>query len=132
MFVKKITYTDYNGQERTEECCFHLSPAELTELDCLTPGGLKASLESAIEKKDGPAVMEFFKKLVKMSYGVKDADGRRFRKDEKIWKEFCETEAYVELFMQLVTDENASREFAEKVIPDMNKYVPQKSEAVVR
>lgn len=132
MFVKKITYVDYNGEERTDECCFHLSPAELTEMDCLTPGGLKATLDTYMEKKDGPAVMEFFKKLVKMSYGVKSPDGRRFMKSEEIWRDFCETEAYVELFMQLVTDENASREFAEKVIPDMKKYVPQNTDAVVR
>lgn len=132
MFVKKITYVDYNGEERTDECRFHLSPAELTELECMTPGGLKATLETYIEKKDTTGVMEFFKKLVKMSYGVKSPDGRRFMKSEEIWREFSETEAYVELFMQLVTDETAAKEFAEKVIPDMKKYTAQNTEAAVR
>lgn len=132
MFIKEITYTDYNNETRTEEACFHLSPAELTELECTTPGGLKNTLETAIKTKNGPEVMQFFKKLVQMAYGVKSPDGRRFMKSEEIWRNFSETEAYVELFMQLVTDENAAREFAEKVIPDMNKYVPKTQDAVVR
>ena len=71
MFVHEITYKDFDGNERTEEVRFHLSPAELTELEATTPGGLKGQLDKAMKKKDGPAIMRFFKKIVRMSYGRK-------------------------------------------------------------
>ena len=32
MIVKTITYTDFNGNERTESFWFHLSRPELTEM----------------------------------------------------------------------------------------------------
>lgn len=124
MFVHEITYTDFDGNERTEEVRFHLSPAELTELEATTPGGLKKQMDNIIKKKDGPAIMRYFKKIVRMSYGKKSEDGRRFMKSEEIWNDFAETQAYVELFMKLVTDEKFAQEFANAVIPDMKKYVP--------
>nr|DAT78513.1 MAG TPA: hypothetical protein [Caudoviricetes sp.] len=124
MFVHEITYTDFDGNERTEEVRFHLSPAELTELEATTPGGLKKQMDNIMKKKDGPAIMRYFKKIVRMSYGKKSEDGRRFMKSEEIWNDFAETQAYVELFMKLVTDEKFAQEFANAVIPDMKKYVP--------
>ena len=35
MIYKDITYTDYNGVTRTERHWFHLSKAELTDMDRL-------------------------------------------------------------------------------------------------
>lgn len=35
MISEKLTYTDYNGKERTETYYFNLSKAELTELRIL-------------------------------------------------------------------------------------------------
>ena len=35
MLKKTITYTDYDGLERTEEFRFNLTKAELMDMDCL-------------------------------------------------------------------------------------------------
>lgn len=122
MLKKTITYTDYYGEERTEDFYFHLTPAKLTELEMSVKGGMKNYLDRAIKEKNGPIVMEAFKKLIRMSYGVKSNDGRRFMQSDEIWNEFAETEAYVTLFMELVTDENAAKAFADKIMPDMSKW----------
>ena len=54
MLKKTITYTDYNGTERTEDFYFNFSKAELLEMELGTTGGLTKSIENiiaAIEKE---------------------------------------------------------------------------------
>lgn len=123
MLKETITYTDFDGNPRTEDLYFHLSPAEMTQLQFSVPGGLKNKLEEAMQKQDVTTLMEFFIKIVKMSYGVKSGDGRRFEKTEAIYNDFSQTNAYVEFFMKLVTDQNFSKNFVDRVFPDMNKYI---------
>ena len=45
MFKKTITYTDFNGNERTEDFYFHLSKAELAEMD-LSKAGSRRTLSA--------------------------------------------------------------------------------------
>ena len=45
MYKKTITYTDYNGVERTEDFWFNLSKAELVEMEMSTAGGLTDMVE---------------------------------------------------------------------------------------
>ena len=123
MLKETITYIDFDGNPRTEDLYFHLSPAEMTQLQFSVPGGVKNKLEEAMQKQDGPAMMEFFVKIVKMSYGIKSGDGRKFEKSEEIYNDFSQTNAYVEFFMKLVTDQNFSKNFIDRVFPDMNKYI---------
>lgn len=121
MLKKTITYTDYDGNKRTEDFYFNISKAELTELQFSVKGGLKNILEKAVQEKDGPTIMQLSKEIVLKAYGVKSNDGRRFMKSEEITKEFAETEAYVNLFMELATDEKAAIAFAEGVMPKFDE-----------
>lgn len=122
MYQKKIKYTDFDGNEREEVFLFHLSPAEMVDLETSYSGGMKRRLERALTKKDNVTLMSVFKKLVECSYGEKSDDGKRFVKNDDIWKEFSESNAYVEFFMELVTNADAAQEFVDKVLPDMSKY----------
>ena len=121
MLKKTITYTDYDGNERTEDFYFNISKAELTELQYSVKGGLKNILEKAVQEKDGPTIMQLSKEIVLKAYGVKSNDGRRLMKSEELTKEFSETEAYVNLFMELATDEKAAIAFAEGVMPKFDE-----------
>lgn len=122
MYSMPIKYTDFDGNNREETFMFHLSPAELVDLESSYPGGMKRKLERALAKKDNVTIMAVFKKLVELSYGEKSDDGKRFMKSPDIWKEFSESNAYVELFMKLVTDSSAAQAFVDAVLPDMTKY----------
>lgn len=51
------------------------------------------------------------------SYGVKSSDGRRFIKSPELLQEFRETEAYVNFFMELVTNPEAGKAFLRGVSP---------------
>lgn len=122
MYSMPIKYVDFDGNDREETFLFHLSPAELVDLEASYPGGMKKKLERALAKKDNVTIMAVFKRLVELSYGEKSDDGKRFMKSPEIWKEFSESNAYVELFMTLVTDAAAAQAFVDAVLPDMSKY----------
>ncbi len=125
MLKKVVTYTDYNGLERTEEFYFNLSKAELVEMEAGTPGGYSAMLQSVVDAKDVPALIKIWKELILKAYGVKSADGRRFIKSEEISQEFAQTEAFVNLYMEMVTDDKAAAAFANGIIPKMDVKQPQ-------
>lgn len=121
MLTKPITYTDYDGNSRTENFMFNLTKAELAELNLTTEGGLQTVIQKIIDSRDIPEITKWFKKIIMMSYGEKSPDGRRFIKSQELTDEFLQTEAYSELFVELITDENAAAAFINGVIPQAEK-----------
>lgn len=117
MLKKTITYEDFNGETVSEDFFFHLSKAELVELEMSHKGGLSESLQRIIKAEDNAALIKEFKNLILSSYGKRSDDGKRFVKNEQVREEFVSTEAYSALFMELVTDTDAAIEFVKGVIP---------------
>lgn len=117
MLKKTITYTDFNGEEVSEDFFFHLSKAELVELEMSHTEGLSAALERIIAAQDNKALIAEFKNLILSSYGKKSDDGRRFIKSQELREEFESSEAYSTLFMELVTDTDAAIDFVQGMIP---------------
>lgn len=125
MIKKIITYTDYNGVSRTEEYRFNLSKAEIMEMEMSTAGGLAEMLRKIVEAQDAPSLIKVFKDLILKSYGVKSADGKQFIKSEELSTAFSQTEAYSQLFMELVTNTDAASDFVNGIIPaDMASSIP--------
>lgn len=122
MLKKTITYTDYNGVERTEDFYFNLTKAEIMEMEMTTTGGLTVMVDKIVAAKDVPSIIKVFKDLILKSYGEKSADGKHFVKSEAIAQAFAQTEAYSILFMELATDAEAGAAFVNGIVPaDMSK-----------
>jgi hypothetical protein len=119
MLKKTITYTDYDGNERTEDFYFNLTKAEVAEMELSTDGGLKKLLEKIIATQDAKKVIEIFKDLILRAYGEKSPDGKRFIKNQEVRDSFAQTEAYSELFMELATNPEASIAFVNGIIPQI-------------
>lgn len=117
MLKKKVTYTDYNGVERTEDFYFNLSKAEIMELELGTTGGFAEMIQKVVAAQDGPTIVKIFKDLVLKAYGEKSADGKRFVKSDEIATAFSQTEAYSQIFMELATDADAAAKFVNGIIP---------------
>lgn len=117
MLKKSITYTDFNGDQITEDFFFHLSKAELIELEMSHKDGLSEAMKKIIEAEDGKAIMEEFKKIILKAYGKKSEDGKRFIKTQELREEFESSEAFSELFMELVTNADAASEFVNGMVP---------------
>ena len=124
MIKKTITYSDFNGNERTEDFYFNLTKAEITKMELSTKGGLAEMIERIVAAQDTPAIIEAFEDLIKRSYGVKTPDGRGFVKRADDLEAFMSTEAYSQLFMELATDADAAAKFVNGVVPaDMAKQM---------
>ena len=117
MLKKTITYTDYNGTERTEDFYFNLSKAEITEMELSMEGGMRAYIKKIIAAKSQLALVTLFKEIVMKAYGKKSADGRLFMKNDAIRAEFEAHPAYSMIYMDLVTDEAKASAFVNGIIP---------------
>lgn len=117
MLKKNITYTDYNGVERSEDFYFNLSKAEIMEMELSTVGGFTEMVNRIVAAQDGPAIMKLFKDLILKAYGEKSPDGKRFIKRPELGEAFSQTEAYTNLFMELATDADAAAKFVNGIVP---------------
>lgn len=124
MIKKTITYTDFNGGERTEDFYFHLTKAEITKMEMSVNGGMAERIQRIVSAQDQPAIIEVFEDLIKKSYGVKTPDGRGFVKRKEDLEAFMATEAYSQLFMELATDADAAGKFVNGIVPaDLSKQI---------
>ena len=117
MLKKTITYTDFNGNERTEDFYFNLTKAEVMEMEMSTTGGMAETIQRIVAAQDAPAIIKIFKDLVLKAYGQKSPDGKRFIKSEEIALAFSQTEAYSNLFMELATDADEAAKFVNGIVP---------------
>jgi len=117
MYKKTLTYTDFNGVERTEDFYFNLSKAELMDLNFSTEGGLLEIIKKIVAAKDTPELIKLFKKTIILSYGIKSDDGKRFKKSDEIREDFISSEAYSEIYMELATNSDAAAEFINGILP---------------
>ena len=115
---KNRKYIDFDGNERTETFYFHLKESDLVEMKLGITGGLEKMIRQIIEAQDMPEIMRVFKQLITMSYGVKTPDGRGFHRSNELLESYLETNAYSDLFMELVSDPDKAGEFVAGIIPD--------------
>ena len=118
MIKETVTYTDYNGVERTEDCWFNMSKLDLIQMLNSSEGDPTAKLRSALNSSDVTSMMLFFKDFMLAAYGERSVDGRRFMKSKELSEAFSQTVAFEELFMRLVDDENGMINFIHGVIPN--------------
>lgn len=121
MYIRKITFTDYNGLEHTRTYYFNLSKSELLRLQLSIGGGLTEYATRLTDTEDMVHLSELFEKLILMSYGEKSDDGMHFIKEDENGKKladmFKQTAAYDELYTELCTNEQSAIEFFNSVIP---------------
>ncbi len=122
-----MTYTDFDGTERTENFYFNLTKAELAEWELCTNGGMTVKMTEIAQSNDGPTITKAFKEIIRKAYGEKSDDGRTFRKSEEISDRFEATQAYSDLFVELVTDVDKATAFINAIMPNdeqKNNVVP--------
>ena len=117
MLKKTVTYSDYNGVERTETFYFHYTEAEILDMEMSTEGGFAERIQKIIDAKDQVSLMKLIKKFVVDAYGIKSEDGKRFIKNDKVKTEFLESPAYSKIWMELVMDDEVAADFVNNVIP---------------
>lgn len=120
MLAKEITYTDLNGNSRTDTYYFNLTKAELLEYDSSFEEGVLnylAFLTKNGDKMKGKLVLAF-KDLILRSYGEKTPNGR-FIKNDELREAFAASEPYSELFMEITASEENAANFINAIIPQV-------------
>lgn len=133
MLKKTIKYVDYNDEERVEDFYFNLTKAELTEMNFSEEGGLQNVLRQIMNTRSYTKIAELFKTIILKSYGEKSPDGKRFIKTDDngrpLSKNFEETQAYSELYMELASNDEAATAFIIGIIPkDIRESVQKEVE----
>lgn len=122
MLKQVVTYTDFNDQQQTKELYFHISKARvldnlvlIEEFQTLANGLSGPERELTTEEKQN--IIRLVKAFMKLSYGVRSADGQSFRQRDELWEEFADSAAYDEFLVSLFLTPAKSMEFVMGVIP---------------
>ena len=121
MYKMTIEFEDFDGNACKEDKYFHLSEAELAEMELSTDGGMVKLLEKIVNEQDNSKIVEYFKMLILKSYGEKSLDGKSFIKIDSeghpLSAAFSQTAAYSALFMDLATDAEKAAAFVNGILP---------------
>ena len=120
MFAKKITYTDFSGETRTEEFLFNMSKTDIVQWQYSVNGGIDELFKKVTNENDQVSLIQLVKDLIHRAYGEKSIDGKRFEKRRNgvdLADEFEQTAAYDILFMELVQNANAASDFINGIMP---------------
>ena len=117
MLKKDITFQDLEGNPVTETHYFHLSKADLIELQVGKEGGFEEWLKRMIAAENGKELVRELKDIILLSYGVKSENGTRFVKSKEARDAFANSEAFSELFSEIALDSEKATEFVGAVVP---------------
>ena len=129
MFKKTITYTNFNGEEITEDFFFNLSKSEIAKSNFSTAGGIENLLRKLVNEKNIQSLSDLFTDFIGRSYGIRSDDGKFFRKSPEIRADFENSAAYDTLYMELLTSPESAVEFLKGVLPsDLTKDIENNDE----
>lgn len=117
MLKKTIKYHDLDGKELVEDFYFNLSKAEIAEMELSADGGMQKKLMTLVASNDQATIVSVFKDILRKTIGKRSEDGKYFVKNEEITNAFVQSDAYSELFMELITDANATVKFMVGMLP---------------
>lgn len=116
MIKKTISYVDFNGTQRKDDYYFHLSVPEATRFAArFGEQGWEAGIKSIVESGDLTEVLDLFEDIILTSYGQKSPDGRTFIKNKEMRENFSNSEAYAQLFEELIMTPDAMTQFAQGI-----------------
>lgn len=116
-----VKYTDLDGVEREEVCCFNISKSELIKMRFSVDGGMDVMLDKIIKSNDSTTMMRVFDQIFMAAYGEKSDDGKRFMKNDTIRENFANSVAYDIIFTDLISDEKKMADFVNSILPELPK-----------
>lgn len=135
MIKRDVAYVDFDGNQQTETFWFHITKtvltdhiveltAEMNEISYLLEGEKKTLTIPEIVK-----ILAMIKNMVKLAYGEKSPDGKRFRQTEEVWDDFRFSPAYDALLTYFMEHPDEGMQFIEAVLPaDLVKQAQEQQE----
>lgn len=121
MFKYEARYDDFDGNAQIDTLYFHLTTAELSEMELSENGGLEGMLRNMIETADNAKIVKYFKEMILKSYGIRSADGKSFIKYDSegrpLARQFMQSAAYDAFFMDLAQNTDLQIKFMNGILP---------------
>lgn len=129
MFKHTVEYKDFNGNDRKEDLYFHLSVPEVTRLQTEIGKDIEEYVKELVSNKDINQLLAFMERMMLSAYGQKSSDGKVFMKTPEIRAAFEYSQAYAELFEEMMTNHELAEKFGKNVSNDgkdrKNQVAPQ-------
>jgi hypothetical protein len=117
MFKHEMTYEDLDGNEVTDTFYFHLTKLDLATLNAEHKAGYESVLNRIVETKDQEGLINIFRQIIDLSFGIRGEDNKQFIKGGDALKAFQNTFAYSDLFMDLATNDEFAARFINGTFP---------------
>lgn len=131
MFSDTITYTDFDGNERSETFFFNISETEGLKFLTSVEGGYDVYLQKVLDEFDAlnnsddnakveavTKVIDIYEDIILAGYGEKSDDGKRFMKSPEITNNFKCSAAYDALIGKFLDDPEYGLKFMVGVLPN--------------
>lgn len=121
MISKTVRYEDFDGKTVEEKFFFHMSAPEMVRLDAKYDGGLEKELDRLSSTNNNLGLMSLFEEMIRISYGVvEEVNGKkRFVKNHEEAESFMNSLAYEQLFIELISSEEAATNFFNALSPSI-------------
>lgn len=115
MYKIKVKYKDptKDGMECKDEFLFHLTQAEILRIEA-RHGGLRESFDKYMKLNNMDKVLAIVEDIILSAYGVR-GENNRFIKNTQLREEFSNSEAYSEIFIEMLQKPEKVKEFIDKV-----------------
>lgn len=113
MIKKTITYAGFNGNEFTEDFYFHLTAIELTKLEARLGMDIASYAQKLASENSVATMIDFLEDMILSSYGKRSDNGKQFFKSPEARAEFEYSQAYAELFEEMLTNPQSAKSFGE-------------------
>lgn len=115
MYKHSVEYIDFNDNPRKEDVYFHLSVPEVTRLQAEIGKDIQEHIKDLTDNKDFKELLGFLERVLLNSYGQKTSDGKSFHKSKELRDHFEYSQAYAEVFEDMMTKPELARKFGESV-----------------
>lgn len=117
MLKKKIEYTNFNRVKTTAHILFHFGVPELMAMEMVEGEAISIRLTRLSEERDGAEVNKLIREFILDAYGIKSSDGEQFIKSPELRRQFEQSAAFEQLYLELSTDAAAASEFINAIMP---------------
>lgn len=122
MIKRTITFEDFDENPATETLYFNITKTEISEHLNLIESfeGLQKMFEGeerTLSTNEVQEIVDFVKTLMKLSYGIRSADGKSFTKSDELWLKFTQTAAYDAFTFSLFEHPEEANDFMLGIFP---------------
>ena len=130
MLIEKIKYERFDGTEIERTFYFNITETELNKW-FLGTGTAAEYFEFLANKGESPRLSEIYYNLIDLSYGEPTEDGDGFMKTPELLAKFKASDAYNQLCIKMLSDEEYANKFFMGVLPKnlRNSFDPNTSNA---